>query len=294
MKSTLLSDYLVPLIVEVDDSEKNRVISSAMQNLATGKAYVVGFSGKKGSGKDTAAQYFIDQLAAEGHEATYTRISAGIKNEAQEMFDSIYTWLDGSAKQTNMIPIAQRSKLENYSADRTLAWKGFEKSFTSRFDISHRDFEHIMSLVYPLLKKDKTITGLSRNNEVIALLQYLGKDVRQPQDQLYWARKAVWAIALNASNGITSLVTDVRFLHDAQSVLDASGYLVRLDISPEEQAKRLMERDGVTVPSETLNHISETALDNFECFNLRIDTTVGDASYTGDIIYTSWKESRNG
>jgi hypothetical protein len=294
MKSTLFSDYLAPLNVEVDDSEKNRVISSAMQNLSTGDAHVVGFSGKKGSGKDTAAQYFIEQLASEGKDATYARISAGIKTEAQEMFDSIYAWLDGSAKQKNMIPISQRSKLENYSADRTLAWNGFEKSFTSRFDISHRDFEHIMSLVYPLLKKDKTITGLSRNNEVIALLQYLGKDVRQPQDKLYWARKAVWAIALNASNGVTSLVTDVRFLHDAQSVLDVGGYLVRLDISPEEQAKRLMERDGVTVPPETLNHISETALDNFKNFDMRIDTTVGDASYTGKTIYTSWKESQHG
>lgn len=294
MKSMLLSDYLAPLKVDVDDAEKNRVISSAIKNLDTGDAHVVGFSGKKGSGKDTAAQYFIDQLASEGKDATYARISAGIKTEAQEMFDSIYAWLNGSAKQINMIPISQRSKLENYSADRTLAWNGFEKSFTSRFDISHRDFEHIMSLVYPLLKKDRTITGLSRNNEVIALLQYLGKDVRQPQDKLYWARKAVWVIALNASNGITSLVTDVRFLHDAQSVLDVGGYLVRLDISPEEQAKRLMDRDGVTVPPEMLNHISETELDDFGEFDMRIDTTVGDSGYTGKTIYTSWKESQHG
>jgi hypothetical protein len=294
MKPTVLSDYLAPLNVDVDDLEKNRVISLAMQNLDGGNAYVVGFSGKKGAGKDTAAQYFIEQLASEGRKATYTRISAGIKTEAQEMFDSLYAWINDSARQPNMIPISRHSHMSNYSVDRTLAWNGFEKSFTSRFNISHRNFERIISLVYPLLKKDGTITGLSRNNEVIALLQYLGKDVRQPQDELYWARKGLWEIALNASNEVTSLVPDVRYIHDAQSVLNAGGYLVRLDISPEEQAKRLMERDGVTVPPETLNHISETALDDFQDFNLRIDTTVGDSGYTGETIYKSWKESKNG
>lgn len=293
MNTMLLPDYLAPLTVDVDDAEKNRVIAVAVKNLDEGKAHVVGFSGKKGAGKDTASEYFINKWASEGHQATYTRISAGIKDEAQAMFDSIYAWLDGSSQQTKMIPISQSSKLEKYSSDRTLAWKGFERSFTSQFDISHRHFEHIMSLVYPLLKKDKSITGLSRNNEVIALLQYLGKDVRQPQDELYWVRKAVWAIALNASNGISSLVPDVRFLHDAQSVLNVGGFLARLDITPEEQAKRLMSRDGVTVPPETLNHISETALDDFQDFHIRIDSTVGDATYTGETIYKAWKESRN-
>ena len=293
MKSVLLSDYLEPLKVGVDDAEKNRVISSAKDNLENGKAYVLGFSGKKGSGKDTASQYFIDQFAAEGLPAQYARISAGIKNEAQAMFDSIYAWMDSSSKQTNLIPISQHSHMSDYSANRNLAWNGFEKDFTTRFNISHRDFEHIMFLMYSLLRKDKTINGLSRNNEVISVLQYLGKDVRQPQDKLYWVRQAVWEIALNASKGISSFVSDVRFLHDAQSVLDVGGFLVRLDISPEEQAKRLMARDGVTVPQETLNHISETALDDFPNFDIRIDTTVGDASYTGEIIYKAWKEWKN-
>lgn len=294
MNSTLLSDYLAPLAVDVDDAEKNRVISTAMQNLDNGSAFVLGFSGKKGAGKDTMAHYFIQQLSADGFTAQQAPISAGIKNEAQEMFTSIYTWLDEQVKPMNTIPISQSSKIQNYLVDRNLAWNGFEKSFASRFDISHRNFEHIMYLVYPLLKKDKTITGMSRNNEVIALLQYLGKDVRQPQDALYWVRKMLWNIALNASKGISSTVPDVRFLHDAGSILDIGGYLVRLDITPEEQAKRLMDRDGVVVPPETLNHISETALDDFQGFNVRIDTTVGDSCYTGETIYKSWKESNNG
>lgn len=294
MKSTLLADYLAPLVVDVDDAEKNRIISSAIQNLGDGRAHVIGFSGKKGAGKDTMAHYFIEQLSADEHYAKQAPISAGIKNEAQEMFDSIYAWLDAPVKPINAIPISQNAHIQSYVTDRSIAWRGFENSFTSRFNVSHRNFEYIMYLVYPLLKKDKTITGMSRNNEVISLLQYLGKDVRQPQDELYWVRKALWNIALNASNGMSSMVTDVRFAHDAGSVLDVGGYLVRLDISPEEQAKRLMERDGVVVPPETLNHISETALDDFEDFNVRVDTTVGDSCYTGETIYKSWKESKNG
>jgi hypothetical protein len=294
MNSTLLADYLAPLIVDVDDSEKYRVISTAMHNLDDGKASVLGFSGKKGAGKDTMAQYFIQRLAAEGHDAKQAPISAEIKNEAQEMFNSIYSWIDGPKRQINTISICQSSHVEDYLVERSFSWNKFEKSFTSRFNISKQNFDHIMSLVYPLLKKDKKITGLSRQNEVIALLQYLGKDVRQPQDELYWVRKALWKIALNASSGISSLVTDIRYVHDAGSVLDTGGYLVRLDISPEEQAKRLMERDGVVVPPETLNHISETALDNFQGFNIRIDTTVGDSGYTGETIYKSWKDSKNG
>ena len=293
MNSTLLADYLAPFTVDVDDAEKDRVIATAMRNLADGEAHVIGFSGKKGSGKDTAAHYFIPQLSLDGYSAQQVPISAGIKNEAQEMFDSIYAWLDTPTIPMNTIPISQHAHVQSYLADRGIAWRGFEHSFTSRFNVSHRNFEQIMHLVYPLLKKDKTITGMSRNNEVISLLQYLGKDVRQPQDELYWVRKALWNIALNASNRISSLITDVRFAHDAGSVLDVGGYLVRLDITPEEQANRLMQRDGVVVPSDTLNHISETALDDFQGFNLRIDTTVGDACYTGETIYKSWKESKN-
>lgn len=286
MNSDLLADYLAPLIVDGADVEKDRVISAAIKNLNDGKAYILGFSGKKGAGKDTVAQYFIKQLGSDGYDAQQAPISAEIKNEAHEMFREFYAWIDYSERQVNLIPISRNSK--NYSIDRDAAWNWFEKSFVSRFNISRKNFEHIMSLIYPLLKKDKTITGMSRNNEVIAVLQYLGKDVRQPQDELYWVRKALWKIALNASNGISSLVTDVRFLHDATSVLNVGGYLVRLDISPEEQAERLMDRDGVTVPSETLNHISETALDDFPDFDVRIDTTVGDAEYTGQTIYKSW------
>lgn len=293
MNANLLTDYLAPLIVEGADVEKDRVISAAIQNLNDGKAYILGFSGKKGAGKDTVAQYFIQQFASDGYDAQQAPISVGIKSEAHEMFREIYAWIDYSERQVNLIPISQNTR--NYSIDRDAAWNWFEKSFTSRFLISHKNFEHIISLVYPLLKKDKTITGMSRNNEVIALLQYLGKDVRQPQDELYWVRKMLWNIALNASNGISSLVTDVRFLHDATSVLNVGGYLARLDISPEEQAKRLMDRDGVTVPPETLAHISETALDDFQDFDIRIDTTVGDAEYTGQTIYKSWawRESKN-
>ena len=293
MEQTSLSEYLAPLRVDVDDAEKDRIIADATQNLSDGTAHIIGFSGKKGSGKDTVAQYFIRRLGEEGRVAKQTPTAMGIKNEAQAMFDLIYGWIDDSARFDNQTSIAQSHHRGNAQEERERAWNEFEKSFTSRFDISHWHFEHILSLVYPLLTKDKTITGMSRNNEVIALLQYLGKDVRQPQDALYWCRQMLWRIALNAANGGTSLVTDVRYLHDAESILNTGGYLIRLDVAPEEQAKRLMGRDGVTVPEETLNHISETALDDFPDFNLRIDTNVGGSDYTCDTAYTSWKESRN-
>ena len=286
-----LAEYLAPLAVDISDSEKESVIGEAVKNLTAGNAYLIGFSGKKAAGKDTLAMKFQENLPIM---AGMTQISAGIKNEASEMFGIFYEWIEreksihaDNLKSGRSAATFDTSSLETERAAREST--RYEK-FATRFNVTHRNIDHIYKTVYSLLKTTSGIDGYSRANEVIAALQYLGKDVRQPQDDVYWTRKMLWLVALNASKGITSLVPDVRFTHDAQSVTDCGGYLIRIDIDKDEQVKRLQNRDGVVVSDDILNHPSETELDDYTGFDLRIDSQSGDADEIYTVAAGNWRK----
>jgi dephospho-CoA kinase len=133
-----------------------------------------------------------------------------------------------------------------------------------------------------------SLDGWSRTPSVLALVQYLGTDVRQPQDKLYWVRRTVQDITVNAFMGVSTIISDVRFFHEVETIQEISAYVVRVNVSPEIQAERLAKRDSIVLTTAALSHRSETELDTYEKFDDVVDNNYGDLNEKINDSHTRW------
>lgn len=250
------------------------VLSKALGAINDGTVSIFGFSGKKGAGKDTFADGFRKTLEAEGRQVETIAFAGALKGEATSIIEQIRFWL----------------KIENASLTSTKNEFLAKLAQTNNFYVSQA--EHIYNLlVEDIVNNDDSLDGWSRTPSVLALLQYLGTEVRQPQDKLYWVRRTIDSITVNAVMGISTIVSDVRFLHEVESIQEIGAYVVRVNVSPEIQTERLAKRDNITPTAAALNHRSETELDNYEKFDDVVDNDYGDVKEKIHDAYTRWAES---
>lgn len=99
-----------------------------------------------------------------------------------------------------------------------------------------------------------------RSTAVRVGLQQLAWLARQ-QDPDVWVRRHLDAVAsAPLTEDTVILTTDVREPSEVVALHDAGFLLVRLQVSPATQRRRLASRDQIT-PDHTLHHPNETALD---------------------------------
>jgi hypothetical protein len=265
MTTNKLQEFLAP--INKDYPDKEALIEKAIIAIDTKRVHVLGFSGKKASGKDTFAGMFMERFEKSGLKAEDVPLSLGIRAEATMIFAEIQSWLNrpGSGSQS-----------------------AFVAELAEKTDMEPAHAEYIVETMLPLIKAQGVVTGWARDNEITAVLQFLGNEVRLPKDQLYWVRKSLWTVAVNAVNGVSSFNPSLRFVHDADSLKDVGGYLIRLEVDPSKQAERLLSRDGVVVPTETLNHPSETALDAYKGFDGVYENNGDDVKPVFKQIWTDW------
>lgn len=276
-----LNDYVSAL--PGDKRPHQSLTQLAMKNLEEGKALLVGISGKKGSGKDTLAQS-VGTRITQTYEKPYTvtPASRSIRQEASEMLYVFAEWLEDDENFT--LPDRTASTVEPQQRINDITRQDFLDNFSRHFLLSRQQTNTIADLIVPLIYRVGKVDGYNRENEVTQLLQYLGGPVRQEGDPLYWMRRMLAeAIPLLAEEQLV-FVPDIRYVQDAETLLNSSGTLIRLDVDPGEQASRLAFRDNVVVPPETLTHISETALDDYQRFDLRFNTTGLTAEETGETV----------
>lgn len=263
-----LTEFLAP--INNNYANKDAMIEKAVKAIDDKEVFVFGFSGKKAAGKDTMAHLFMDKFRRLGKPAEDVPSSLAIRSEATEIFADIQRWVNN------------RDVNEN----------DFIASIAEKQDMEERHVRYIIDTVSPLITPGSpALDGWSRANEVTATLQYLGDTVRLPKDPLYWARKSLWSIAVNASHGVSSFNPSLRFIHDADTLKDIGGYLIRLNIDPQKQAERLLGRDGVVVPPETLNHVSETSLDDYSRFDAIYDSGERTAEHLFKEVWRDWAKS---
>lgn len=233
------------------------VLSKAVGAINDGSVAILGFSGKKGAGKDTFAAGFKNILESEGHEVGIVAFGSAVKGEATSVIEQIRFWL----------------KVENESLEK----HEFLTKLALTNNFSTAQAEHIFNLVAEdIANSDESLDGWSRTPSVLGLVQYLGTDVRQPQDKLYWVRRTVQDITVNALMGVSTIISDVRFFHEVGTIQDIGAYVVRVNVSPEVQAERLAKRDGIIISAAATNHRSETELDAYDKFDDVIDNNSGD------------------
>lgn len=262
------ADNMVNYILADEDPVALKKAIDAMKNK---EVFLVGFSGKKGSGKDTMAEIFKASFEQDFGAASFAPFGEPLKGEATAIISFIraYFTIRPSERDSEEEMLVRMSEL---------------------FNLTYSQARGIYELMMPeLLTTNIHLDGWTRTRSVWKLLRILGTDIRQPQDKIYWVRRSVHNIIVNANNGISTIVQDTRFLHEVKALKDMGAYVARVDIDPDVQIQRLISRDNVEATPDALNHPSETALDDYPDFDIRVDNSVDGAQYElGATIFADW------
>lgn len=128
------------------------------------------------------------------------------------------------------------------------------------------------------------------------ILQEIGTKMREI-DENVWVDYVINKIKTMPCIGCLHVITDVRFVNEAEAILKEGGIIICLDADSETRRLRCCKRDGREISNEewTLSsmHGSETGVDdiikkfrdaeNFNIINITKETTVGHVNG-----YASW------
>lgn len=122
---------------------------------------------------------------------------------------------------------------------------------------------------------DPSLTAKSRTQSVREALQYWGTNVRRGADPDYWVKKIRQRVyeLLDADDKNVIIISDARFPNELDMVKSLCGKIIRLNVSPVTQVRRLFKRDGLQADQKKLSHPSETACDDYNGFDYVVDTT---------------------
>lgn len=222
------------------------------------KAYLVGISGKMGSGKDTVASLLAERFYRKGDKAVIRSFADSLKEEV-----------------ARIVAYALISQSEQDFCDSATSWSGIR-------NIQARELLKVLHpLIASLLEQrvepnEVTAELLYRNPAdkplVREVLKFWGNDVRRAQNPDYWVDTAAGYAEDQRSMGVSCVIPDVRRQNEAGLIKDAGGLLVRLNVSEDEQRRRLLSRDNKLSDRSAFNHITETDLDEYYRFDLILDT----------------------
>ena len=201
---------------------------------------LLGFSGKMASGKSTTAKNIL------------TSIENSANDESKGTSFRIVSFADELRKEVSVL-LSHAREVNSPSK-------------YSQHEIFSNVDKRIAKKLYNFILSDQ-------RNIRRTVMQVWGTDVRRANNENYWVEKAIDKALLLNSQGINVGVDDVRFENEAVAILENNGILVRLDISPEEQHRRLKEIRNKQIDKSTLEHSSEISLDNFPFFSLRVDNS---------------------
>jgi hypothetical protein len=201
---------------------------------------VIGISGKIGSGKDYLTGKLVEELNARGRTTAHSSFAKPLKRELGEIINVLKANRELSPEEANLFVAA-------------------------RFDMTVEQASWLVERLYPELDIPD-LDGWSRTLGVRGCLQLLGTDIRRAQNPDYWTER--FFAEANSLNADFVFASDGRFPNEIDGVNAKNGVTLRLDISEETLKQRRNNRDGITYTPEQLNHISETALDDYKDFDV--------------------------
>jgi len=217
------------------------IAEAAQTAYDSGKLTLMGYSGKMGSGKDTIADTVVNRL---GVPSVHVSFAQTMKNEVDLVIASILAARDAS------------------HATQIVA---------TEFGVSYDDAEHSVEIVWDAVNSDPGLHARSRHPAIRSLLQFWGTELRRAQDPDYWVKRTLIPAVEEIAQGNSIRITDVRFPNEASPSQALGVWIVRLDVSVETQAARLISRDGHLPEADAFIHDTETALDSYPDFDLVVD-----------------------
>lgn len=211
-------------------------------NTKTNPPKLLIVSGKKGAGKDTLAPLITQELNATN--PIQLSCADPLKDIVDEFIVTIRASKDRATAADNLLKVDPELPVE------------FR--------------ELLVSTLFTAVHKNPNEHSRSHSLPAVRTLQLYGTDFRRQQDPDFWVKLAVQRAEQEISEGRFPYFTDARFPNEVSGLSAIGGVSVRLDVSQEEQARRLLERDGRVPDPEELDHISETALDDYPNFDVRV------------------------
>lgn len=228
--------------------------AAAADLVSTGRVRLVGISGKMGSGKDTVAPLVMDLWKVQN--TAQVSFASALKDQLDEFFTTIRVW---GARHPFTAEVTGACA-DALAAELALA-HGLPEAQAREF---------FTGPVATEVLSTPALTSRSRTAATRYALQKLGTDVRRAQDDLYWVKRSALPVQQLLGAGQSVYSTDCRFTNELDAIRALGGVLIRVDVSPEVQAERLMARDGLVPDAGSLTHRSETEADTYPNFHVRV------------------------
>ena len=209
--------------------------------------YILGLSGKRGSGKDTYA------------------------NEIIRQFDGM-VYVTSFAEQ---LKIELEKFLHDYSSTKRANLET-TKTLSDMYSLSPKEFEQLEEIILNA-EEYPDIDIYKRSNATRQLLQVYGTNIMREKWLNYWVHYVETQInyysrqlsGFKKEPNFLFLITDVRHTNEKEMIKYYNGNVVRL-LTTE---NRIVGRDNFVENEDLAKHESETALDN-ESFDLYINTDI--------------------
>lgn len=251
--------------------EDNRSVRTLIDSTTGAhRACLVGISGKMGSGKDTVASLLAERFYRKGDKVVIRSFADSLKEEV-----------------ARLVADALMSQSKQDFCDLVTSWGG----------ISSTQAQELLKVLHPLIASlleqrvepnEVTAELLYRNPAdkplVREVLKFWGNDVRRAQNPDYWVDMTAVYAKEQIDMGVSCIIPDVRRQNEAGFIKDAGGLLVRLNVSEEEQRQRLLSRDNKLSDRSAFNHITETDLDEYDRFDVILDTDSTSPEEVADAI----------
>lgn len=239
--------------------EDNRPVRTLIDSTTGAhRSCLVGVSGKMGSGKDTVASLLAERFSQAGDKVVIRSFADSLKEEVARL---VADALISQSEQDFCDSVTSWSKISSIHAQGLL--KVLHPLATSLLEQRVEANEVTAELLYRN-PADKPL--------VREVLKFWGNDVRRAQNPDYWVDMAAEYAKEQRDMGVSCIIPDVRRQNEAGFIKDAGGLLVRLNVSKEEQRRRLLSRDNKLSDRSAFTHITETDLDDYDRFDLILDT----------------------
>lgn len=232
----------------------------ATMNLKNGSVKLYALSGKIATGKDILAEGVGEILAKDlNNESIQLSFAAGVREEISMFIDLL-------------------RKRDLFIA--------------AKMDITEEEANQIKVLLLSDVEFYNDNYGPSiRTKQMRTVLQLWGTEIRRNKYEDYWVDKLKEKAYIELSNGNNVYITDARFPNEVEAILNMGGQVIRLITSEKRRIERIIERDSIVPTEESLNHVSETALDNYSNFTHIYDSESNDTEKNIIAIYNLLKES---